>query len=130
MRAFEVELKKLEGKPIELVIPLPIEDESRVIPHMGWYKGQPFFGSQAERKAVRDVFEEELREAAARNMGWTIYKWPQAWYDMDGIEFMRTYMERPRSVHLAWKYYRWDLVKDEPNSLHGQVKAPSALLEF
>jgi len=129
VRGYVEELKKLDGRPIELVVPLPIEDETRVVPHMGWYKGAPFYGTQAERKVLRDIFEEELREGAAKNKGWTIYKWPQAWYDMDGIEYMRTYMERPRSVHLAWKYYRWDLVKDEPNSLHGQAKA-ATLLEF
>ena len=126
--AYEAELKKLGDRPIELVVPLPIEDESRVIPHMGWYKGQPFYGSQAERKAVHKVFEESLYEMAARN-SWTVFKWPQAWYDMDGIEFMQL-MEKPRSVHLAWKNYRWDLVKDEPNSRYASMSTTANLLEF
>lgn len=124
---YEAELKRLGGRPIELVAPLPIEDESRVVPHMGWYKGAPFYGTQAERKVVRDCFEDGLHDMAARN-GWTVYQWPKEWYEMDGIEFMRTYMERPRSVHLAWKYYRWDLVNDRPNP--NLVPKTASLLEF
>lgn len=126
---YEAALKDL-NRPVELVTPLPIEDESRVVPKMGWYKGQPFYGSQAERKEVLAVFIDRLRDMVARNPGWTLFEWPKAWYEMDGTQFMRTYMERPRSVHLAWKHYRWDLVNDRPNPSHEFKPPPANLLEF
>lgn len=124
---YEAELKKL-NKPIELVTPLPIEDESRIIPKMGWYKGAAFFGTQAQRKEVLKTFIAEQHAMAARN-GWTVFSWPKVWYDMDGVEFMQL-LERPRSVHLAWKNYRWDLKANVPNSSHLKATASSSLLEF
>lgn len=119
------EALKLTNRPIELVTPLPIEDESRVIPKMGWYKGAPYFGTQAQRKEVLAAFIAGLHEMAIRN-GWSVFSWPQRWYDMDGVEFFQTCLERPRSVHLAWKNYRWDLKSDKPNKFH----SASSLLEF
>ena len=120
------EALKCMNRPIELVTPLPIEDESRVVPKMGWYKGTPFFGSQAQRKELLAVFKDGLQDIAARN-SWTVFSWPQAWYDMDGIEFM-SYLEKPRSVHLAWKNYRWDLRNNRANELH--APAHVGLLSF
>lgn len=131
-------------RPIELVTMLPIEDESRVLPKSGWYspKGSkqdptPFYGSQAQRKQVMTLFNDLLRDMADRHGGkswWSIYEWPEEWYKMDGVEFMSTYMERPRSVHLARKYYRTDLVNNCINPyLSGEAEtvAPQkALLEF
>ena len=56
---------------------------------------------------------------------------------MDGLEFFEL-MERPRSVHLAWKYYRWDLknncLNDNYKAIDYTVRAKPALkidlLEF
>jgi hypothetical protein len=59
----------------------------------------------------------ELEEMSVRN-GWDLFSWPKEWYEMDGIEFMQTFMERPRSVHLAWKFYRWNLIEDCLNTNH------------
>lgn len=125
---YEVALKAL-NRPIELVRPLPIEDESRVVPKMGWYKGQPFYGTQAQRKEVLACFTDCLRDMAVRN-SWTLFEWPASWYEMDGVDFMRTFMERPRSVHLGWKHYRWDLRNDAPNPSHMRVMPSASLLEF
>lgn len=69
---------------------------------------------------------------AVRN-SWTIFEWPEIWYTMDGVQFMSNYMERPRSVHLARKFYRWDLVNncENPNLLEIRSSKPVAkLLEF
>jgi hypothetical protein len=126
LKLYEDGLKSLE-REIELVTILPIEDESRTIPKSGHYKGQPFWGSRLERINVLNVMNDGFREIASRN-GWTIFEWPQEWYECDGVEFFETYMERPRSVHLARRYYRWDLANNVPNPyLESKVKG---LLEF
>lgn len=116
LKRYEAELKTL-NKKIELVTPLPIEDESRVIPKSGYFKGTPFFGTREERQDLVKIFKEELHEMAARN-GWTVFAWPEYWYEMDGVEFMKTRLEKPRSVHLARKFYRWDLVNNVLNDYH------------
>ena len=116
LRDYE-EMLKRTNKPIELVTPLPIEDESRIVPRMGWYKDTPFYGSRAARQEVLKRFIGELEEMSVRN-GWDLFSWPKEWYEMDGIEFMQTFMERPRSVHLAWKFYRWNLIDDCLNTNH------------
>lgn len=122
LKRYEQELLTLDGRPIELVQLLPIEDESRVIPKTGYYEDAPFYGTRQQRMEVLRVFNDELAELAERHPGWTLYRWPKHWYEVDGVEFMNTYMERPRSVHLAYKYYRWDLVRDEPNARLTEVR--------
>lgn len=129
---YEAELKTLE-RPIELVTPVPIEDESRKIPTSGFFKGKGFYGSRAERQELVKVFKDAIHDMAARNPGWSVFSWPDVWYEMDGIEFMQTYMERPRSVHLARRYYRWDLVENVPNPRLKElatVRPKSSFLEF
>jgi len=128
LRDYEQALVALD-RPIELVTPLPIEDESRVLPKAGWYKGTPFTGTRAERQAVLNVFIDGLREMAAKHAGWSIFEWPEEWYKMDGVAFMNTYMERPRSVHLGRKFYRWDLKENVPNPLLA-AKTAATLLSF
>jgi hypothetical protein len=127
LKRYEIELQGL-NKPIELVTPVPIEDESRKLPTTGFFEGTPFFGSRAQRMELVEQFKDELHEMVVRNSGWSLYAWPNAWYKMDGIEFMSTIMERNRSVHLAWKYYRWDLVNNVPNPNLIQQSRP--LLDF
>src|ERR1017187_1738290 len=41
LKRYEIELQKLD-RPVELVTPAPIEDESRRIPTTGCFKGDPF----------------------------------------------------------------------------------------
>ena len=101
--------------PIELVEPLPIEHESRNVPKAGWYGKNiqtmsPFYGSWKERNEVMNIMKAELNELAVKK-GWDIFKWPSYWYEMDPLEFFNV-MEVPRNIHLAWKYYRWDLVNN------------------
>lgn len=133
INAYEKELLKHHdaGKKIELVSLLPIEDESRKLPSTGCYLGTPFFGSRAERQAVVKHINEAFA-ALADLHGWTLFKWPESWYSMDGISFFDK-MEKPRSVHLARKYYRWDLENDCINSnllSDFQKKESPQLLEF
>ena len=131
--ALKVMLKKYEANllqlniPIELVTPVPIEDESRKLPGTGFFKGTPFYGSRAQRMELVDIFKDELYEMTIRNSGWTLFSWPEEWYKMDPIEYFSR-MESPRSVHLARKYYRWDLEKDCPNEL--LIPKTKQILEF
>jgi DNA-directed RNA polymerase subunit L len=130
LKRYEDELKSL-NKQIELVTPLPIESEERKIPKSGFYKGTPFIGTREQRQELVSIFKDVQREMAQRN-GWTLFEWPEAWYSMDGTIYMSTYMERPRSVHLARKFYRWDLVNNVENPLMTELRAikPKNLLEF
>lgn len=101
--------------PIELVEPLPIEHESRNVPKAGWYGKNiqtmtPFYGTWKERNEVMHIMKAELNELAVKK-GWDIFKWPSYWYEMDPLEFFNV-MEVPRNIHLAWKYYRWDLINN------------------
>jgi hypothetical protein len=89
---------------IELVAPLPIESPERQIPKPGWYKGQPFWGSWECRNAARGVLDYLLHEACAAN-NWSYFEWPDEWTLPNG-ELDQAVMERPRSVHVAPKFYR------------------------
>lgn len=100
-------------KQIEVCLPLPIEDESRKIPSTGFYEGTPFYGTRAQRQEVLNIFMSEMQDHAAKR-GWDVFKWPDAWYEMDGIEFIEL-LEKPRSVHLGWCNYRWDFINDKLN---------------
>jgi hypothetical protein len=123
----EKQLLALNAEHVELVTVLPIEDESRRLPKTGYYKDTPFYGTRAERQGFVRTWNDELRRIVDRHPTWSLFEWPKRWYEMDGVEFFQ-YMERPASVHLARKYYRWDLVNDRPNP-NLEPKATS-LLEF
>ena len=128
LKGYETELLAQDSRKIEVVSLLPIEDESRKLPSTGYYLGTPFFGSRAARQELVKIFNDQLNELAHRH-GWAMFSWPEEWYKTDGVEFMTTYLERPRSVHLARKFYRWDLECDQPNSRLEPSKV-KALLEF
>ena len=109
----EFQLKLLNIPNIELVEPLPIEDESRKLPKTGWFKGTPFFGSQQERNELRRMYKAMLTVICERN-GWKLFTWPEEWYIIKPIEFMQTYMERPKSVHCAPLFHRHDYWNNTP----------------
>lgn len=121
------QLKSME-KDIEIVCPLPIEDESRKLPGSGYFEGTPFFGSREKRQELVEIFKNEIGNECNKN-GWSTYVWPKEWYEMDGVEFMTTHMERPKSVHLARKSYRWNLVNDIENHITPIITKKS-LFEF
>lgn len=75
--------------------PVPVESSSRKLPKTGYYKGTPFYGSEIER-----------RELTALATAKSIQAYPFHWYGMDPVQYENDIMERPRSVHVAPKFYR------------------------
>ena len=116
LKNYEVELLKLQEngvKEIEVVHTLPIENESRSLPKTGYYKGTPFTGTWAQRTALVKEINAGIDEMCERN-GWQAHKHPDVYFNTLG-ELTFDVMEKPKSVHIAREYYRWDLVKNEPN---------------
>lgn len=102
--------KELNAKIYEL---LPIENESRVVPKMGWYDGKPFHGSWSERKKVRDHFNDYIESK------YGIIRWTDYLLNTDG-ELDQKFMEKPRSIHLAPKHYPFwngEQIKQTSNDL-------------
>ena len=87
---------------VELSVPVPVEFEGRRIPKTGYYKDEPFFGSQRERQELVDVFYEHLNEE------WqgAIVHPPAAWYSMNQEDYAKEYMELSSSVHISPHVYR------------------------
>ena len=93
---------------------LPIENESRPLPKTGYYKDAPFAGSWAERTELVKQFNQLVTDMCKRN-DWKTWQHPEVYLNSFG-ELTFDVMEKPKSVHIAREYYRWDLVKNEPNS--------------
>lgn len=116
LASYEAELLKLQERgvtEIEVVHTLPIENESRVLPKTGYYKGTPFTGTWAQRTALVKEINAGIDAMCERN-GWHVYKHPEVYFNALG-ELTFDVMEKPKSVHIAREFYRWDLVKNEPN---------------
>ena len=115
MVMYESQLKELSdrGTEIEVVHVLPIENESRPLPKTGYYKGTPFTGTWQERTALVKELNKRIDEMCERNE-WKVWKHPEVYYNSFG-ELTFDVMEKPKSVHIAREYYRWDLVNDESN---------------
>jgi hypothetical protein len=116
---YEKQLKELGIKEIEVICPLPIEDESRRLPKTGYFKNTPFFGTQAERAELATYMTDKIVFMCIHN-GWKVGGWPDSWYTMSPLAYMQTHMERPKSVHLAPKFHRWNYWKNEPNVVEVQ----------
>lgn len=114
MEEYEQQLIDLEIDNIDVVQALPIENESRPLPKTGFYKDTPFFGTWAERTELVKEFN-QLVEAMCDRNGWKTWKHPEVFLNSFG-ELTFDVMEKPKSVHIAREYYRWDLVNDEPNT--------------
>lgn len=93
---------------IEIVGTLPIENESRLLPKTGYYKGQPFWGSQLERKAASIYFNDMLSNACSER-SFHFIGWPSYFLNDEG-ELDFSYMEKPRSVHISPEHYLWKAV--------------------
>lgn len=96
--------RKYRIKEIEVVEPLPIENECRILPKTGWYKGTPFFGDWRSRDDIRKFFRDRLR-AQAKVHGFTVYTHPKHFTNKQG-ELTFDVMEQPRSVHIRPAEYR------------------------
>jgi len=78
---------------------LPVEDESRVIPKSGQYKGQNFFGSIELRKELRLEANRVMLES-----GLPFLEWPNTFLDNKGnLSF--NVMEPKQSVHIRPEFY-------------------------
>lgn len=124
MQNYEATLLQIQEsgvEQIEIVEALPIENGSRPLPKTGYYKGTPFAGSWEERTDLVKTFNWYVNEIAERN-GWQSYSHPEVYLNPIG-ELDFEVMEKPKSVHIARKYYRWDLVNNVPNlNLEGKVQ--------
>lgn len=111
---YERQLLDLNIQNIELVELLPIEDESRRIPKTGFFENTPFYGSQKERTIIMEYFNNKLKQLCEKN-NWKLFTRTQEMFIITSIEYMNTYMERPKNVHLAPLYHRWDYWNNKPN---------------
>jgi hypothetical protein len=116
MIKYEQELLKLQERGvtnIEVIHCLPIENESRVLPKTGYYKGTPYTGTWSERAALVKEINSSIDDMCQRN-GWKSYKHPEVYFNaLNELTF--DVMEKPKSVHIAREFYRWDVAKNEPN---------------
>lgn len=120
---YEAELLRMQErgvKKIEVISVLPIEHESRKLPKTGYYKGTPFAGTWSERAELVHLMNQGIEEMCSRN-DWQVWKHPEVFVNVEG-ELRFDVMEKPRSVHIAREFYRWDLEADEPNRrLHPEI---------
>lgn len=125
MLDYELQLQDLGIEDIEVVQALPIEDVSRKLPKTGYYKDTPYFGTWEERTNLVKEFNELVVSMCARNE-WKTWQHPACYKNSLG-ELTFDVMEKPKSVHIAREFYRWDLIKDEENKKFGETKIQAAL---
>jgi hypothetical protein len=89
------------GIEVEYSVPWPIEHTERKLPKTGWYKGQAFWGSHAERSALVNQIWDFMLEQQMLTVSYS-YDWRY----MLPEEYARKRMERPQSVHLSPEFYR------------------------
>ena len=85
----------------EFAMPWPVEHEERRLPKSGWFQGQPFWGSQAERSDLVSAVREFM---LAEGMASVTY--PSEWLAMVPETYAKARMEKPQSVHLSPTHYR------------------------
>ena len=116
------QLSKLDLAKVYAYELLPIENESRVLPKTGYYKGTPFYGSWEDRNRCRLIFKEEMRKLCAQGsvnfIEWTSYLLN------DKFELAFEHMEKPKSVHLSrnsyphWQGRKWSgLSENKPTTI-------------
>jgi hypothetical protein len=86
---------------VEYALPFPVEFEGRKLPKSGWYKGQPFWGSQKERSGILTAMWDFAEEIELHTVSY-----PKNWLQLDPEEYAQTRMEKPQSVHLSPTHYR------------------------
>lgn len=124
IRLLGIELDKLineRGIEVELIAPLPIESEDRIIPKTGQYKNKNFMGSWTERSYVRNYFVEKL-SALGKEFDCTVFLWtPEHFENLLG-ELDEKCMEAKSSVHLAPSHYMFKSFKDTMEKLKSPAK--------
>ena len=86
---------------VEYSLPWPVEFEGRKLPKTGWYKGEPFWGSQQERAELVEQIWDYTSE-----IGLNVVQYPAEWLKMDPEQYAKERMEKPQSVHLSPQFYR------------------------
>lgn len=99
----ENQLLELNLQNVDIVQPLPIEDESRILPGIALYKGKPFYGTWNERNDIRNTFS-NLLEDMCKNNNFTYLKWPSYFVD-ENQKLKFEIMEPRQSVHIKPIYY-------------------------
>lgn len=89
------------GVKINVCAPVPVETADRVVPKTVWFKGQPFYGSEEDRREFTMMFIAELKKSHH-----TVIQPPENFYTMCPKKFAEEYMERPRSIHFSPEHYR------------------------
>ena len=83
---------------------LPIENERRRLPKSGWYMGQQFHGTWAERNAARLYFKEyAMQKVQGTDVEFREWLTPSFYNELGELDFAA--MEKPKSVHLSREYY-------------------------
>lgn len=78
---------------------LPVEHESRKIPKSGQYKGQNFFGSMEQRKELRLIANDIMKNSGIPNI-----EWPIEFLD-EKANLSFDIMEPKQSVHIRPAFY-------------------------
>ena len=99
-----IELRK-RGIIVELVQPLPIEDEARKLPLTGQYKKKNFYGTCEERMAIRLEIDRLYRHLCEK-WGIIYITWPTHYQEITG-RLSQSFMEPKSSVHLSPKHYKY-----------------------
>ena len=112
-----LQLNDLNLKKVTFVEALLIEDESRIIPKSGFYKGTPFYGSYKKRDHVRSHFNMILSLMSnTLNCEYEIIDWNHLYSNPDLYDFNQEHildfkhMEGKKSFHLrpeSYKYKGW-----------------------
>jgi hypothetical protein len=92
-------------KSFSIVHLIPVEDESRSIPKTGYYEGEPFKGSRAERQDLVDYINSSLTELVGPE---NTLPWNHLIRDFNGALSFAS-MERPKSVHISPMFYQFHI---------------------
>ena len=95
------ELEQEYGCHVSYAYPVPVEWEGRKIPKSGFYKGTPFYGSLADRRAATSKFIDELNKHKVN-----VVDPPSNWYTMNPKSYADIHLEFGSSIHIAPPYYR------------------------
>ena len=105
-------------KKIKMTSLLPIEDESRTIPQLRRYRKESFHGTQQDRQILVNLFNNVMIDSLDEGKIDDLHFHPNSIYDEDGYLKIEV-MEKPQSVHLNPRYYKWDLDENKLRSSYG-----------
>jgi hypothetical protein len=119
---YHEQLVSLDLEEVSAYELLPIENESRILPKTGYYKGSPFYGSWEQRNKARLIFKDEMKNLCAKSRV-NFIDWVDPLLNNSG-ELDFECMEKPKSVHLSrnsyphWQGRKWSgLSENKPATL-------------